>query len=67
MEIDIFGTDNLECGTFRCRKKMEKFTCNLAGNFAITYSGKEIKQSKVPNSTVFEDMDAGLFSNDVAD
>ena len=42
------------------------FTCNLARNFAITYSGKAIAQSKVPNATIFDDKDAGLVSYEAA-
>ena len=63
VENDNFRSYNLVRGTFECR---EKITCNLAGNFAITFSGKAITQSKVPNSTIFEDLDAGLISNDAA-
>ena len=66
VEVDNSRSDNLVCGTFRRRKKMEKSTCNFAGNFAITYSGKAITQSKGSNSTIFEEMDAGLVSNDAA-
>ena len=44
-------------------EKLKKNACNLAGNFAITYSGKAITESKVPNSTNIEDMDAGFVSN----
>ena len=47
-------------------KKMERNICNFAGNFAITYSGKIITQSEVSTSTIFEDMDAGLVSEDAA-
>ena len=47
--------------------KWKKIACNFAGNFAIRYSGKAIKESKESNSTIFEDMDAGLVSNDAAD
>ena len=47
-------------------KKWKKWKCNFAGNFAITYSRKTITQSKVSNSTFFEDMDAGLLPNDAA-
>ena len=49
-------------------KNRKKITCNLNldENFAITYSGKAISQSKVPNSTIFEDMDVRLVSNDAA-
>ena len=60
VKIDSFRSDKLVCGTCKCRKK-EKITCNLAENFAITSSAKAITQSKVPNSTIFEDIDAGLF------
>ena len=65
-EIDNFRSDNLVCGTFRWQKNEKKITCNFDGNFAKTYSGKAITQSKVSNSTMFEDMDAGLVSNDAA-
>ena len=54
----------LVCGTFKCRKKIEKSL--HARNFAITFSGKAIAQSKMPNSTIFEDMDAKLVSKDAA-
>ena len=47
-------------------KNGKKITCNFAGNFAITFSGKAITQSKESNSTNFEDMDAGLISKDTA-
>ena len=47
-------------------KNWEKYACNFAGNFTITYSGKAITQSKVSNSTIFKNMDAGLVSNDTA-
>ena len=43
-------------------KKGKKFTCNLARNFSIAFSRKAITQSKVPNFTIFEDMDAELFA-----
>ena len=48
-----------------CRKKWKK-NYNFAGKLAITYSGKAITQSKVPNSTIFEDINDGLVSNDAA-
>ena len=40
-------SDNLVCGTFRCRKNGKKTTCNFAGKFSTTYSGKAITQSSV--------------------
>ena len=54
------------CVAYSDAKKWKKTTCNFVGNFAITYCGKAITQSKVSNSTIFEDMDAGLVSNDAA-
>ena len=66
VENDNFRNDNLVCGTFKCQNNGKNFTCNLAGYFAITYSGEAITQSKTPNSTIFEDIDAGLVSNDEA-
>ena len=39
--------------------------CNTAGSFAMTYSGKAIPQSKVPNFSNFEIV-AKLVSHDAA-
>ena len=47
-------------------KNGRNFTCNLARNFAPTYSGKAITQSKIPNSTDIEIIDAELASHDAA-
>ena len=62
--------DNFEVITWHVAhsnaKKGEKITFDLAGNFAITYSGKAIKQSEVIYSSNIEDMDFKLVSNDAA-
>ena len=56
----------MACGAFNCRKKRKKNRYNLAGIVSMTYSGNAILQSKVPNSTKIEDMDAELVSNNAA-
>ena len=63
-KLTIFEVITWVCETFKCQKNGKKTTFNLAGNFAVMYSGKAITLSKLPNSTNIEDMDVGLFSND---
>ena len=47
----------------RWKASGNKITYNLAENFAKTYSGKAITQSKVPSSSNIDDKDAGLVPN----
>ena len=67
VENDNSRRDKLVTGTFKCQKMAylnapkngRNFTCNLAGNSAITYSGKATPQLKVPNSSNIEDTGTG--------
>ena len=63
IEIDNFRSDNLVCGIVECRKKLEEIHMQFSKNFCYNVFQKAITQSKVPNSTIFENMDV---SNDAA-
>ena len=66
MEIDKFWNDNLQVALKNAEKNEKKTGCNLSANFATTYSGETIPQSKEPNSTNTEDKATRLVSNDRA-
>ena len=63
VEIDNFQINNLARDNSNADENGKKIRCILTENFASTYSGKEMTQSKVPSSINIEDMDAGWISN----
>ena len=65
-KLTIVGVITWYMAHLNAEKNGKKITCNLARNFAITYSGKAITQSNMPNSIILEDIDADLVSNDAA-
>ena len=65
MDIDNFRSENLGCGTFKCQK-MGKYYMQFSRKICYNVFRKNNYAIEVPNSTIFEDMDAELVSNDAA-